>query len=425
MYRLLIVDDDEVIRAGIEKSIHWEENEFEVCATAKNGVEGLEMARLYQPHIVISDIKMPFMDGLQMAKCIHDEFPLIKILILTDYDNFEYARQAIDLKVLSYLLKYSENEEILHAVIKAKEELVKETAAKEQEIRGKPSLQEKFFRELIAGVAKESEAEKETGLLDIKFKGDWFGLAVLKIENYQALSTYGKAVSLESAIISVSTICKEISEEYGTMPFTGSNQGVNILFSFSGPEVIGTIANIVERIKERVEESLNVNVVIGVGNVYEGLKGIPISYNEAVLAVEMKDLMKAGSIVYMSNIKESESSHNLLINQIVDYVDHNYFKESLTLNDIAQIVHISPTYISTIFKKYKNINFSDYLIRIRMEKAKELLVNTDLKAYEVCERIGYSDHHYFSILFKKYTGYTITEFKEINKTLNITNQNLK
>lgn len=114
----------------------------------------------------------------------------------------------------------------------------------------------------------------------------------------------------------------------------------------------------------------------------------------------------------MSSVKESENSHNLLIKQIVDYVDKNYFKENLTLNDIAKEVHMAPTYISTIFKKYKNINFSDYLINARMEKAKELLKNTNLKAYEISEKIGYSNQHHFSVLFKRFTGITITEFKE-------------
>lgn len=294
MYRVLIVDDDEIIRAGMEKSINWEDNGFSICGVAENGMEGIAAARIYKPHIIITDIEMPFMDGLEMTRLINEEFPLIKIILLTDYDNFEYAKKAINLKVTDYLLKYSESEEILNAIIKAKEELIKEKEVAEKEVKGKIPMQNKFLRELITGIGSEETNQEEAKLLDIKFKGNKFCLAVLKIDDYKAWSIENNAACLELAVFSILNICEEILAESNGMAFSSSYQGVNILFNFSQSETnaMDSISPLLENIKKSIEKFLKIHVVIGVGNVYSGYKNIPLSNNEAMLAVEMKDVLK-------------------------------------------------------------------------------------------------------------------------------------
>ena len=95
-----------------------------------------------------------------------------------------------------------------------------------------------------------------------------------------------------------------------------------------------------------------------------------------------------------------------MIKTITEYIADHYHNENLDLKEVAEKVHITPSYVSTIFKKYTDVNFSDYVIRVRMEKAIELLVHTDLKVYEIAERIGYPNTQYFSVPFKRYTGHT-------------------
>ncbi|HYH02557.1 MAG TPA: helix-turn-helix domain-containing protein, partial [Bacillota bacterium] len=107
-----------------------------------------------------------------------------------------------------------------------------------------------------------------------------------------------------------------------------------------------------------------------------------------------------------------ESLQESVIGKAMQYIENNYCREGLSLTDVAQVVHVSPVYLSIMFKKEKNINFSDYLTELRMKRAMELLRNSDLKTYEVAERIGYSNPQYFSVCFKKYCGASPSDFKK-------------
>lgn len=414
MHRLLIVDDDEIIREGLEKNIPWEKNGFTVVASARNGQEGLEFVKTYKPHIVLSDIRMPFMDGLQMTEKIRELSPSTKVVFLTGYDDFDYAKKALNLKAIQYVLKYEENEEILKAVIKARDEFALERKEQEKTQRSKSLLKNKFFADLLAGIGSDELVQNEAALLDISFTAKKFCVAVISIDNYNLFSRKDNASSIELALFSIQNICEEILEgETSDIYCINYNQKINLLFDLSSGdrEIRGYLSSILTQVMESVKEYLNIEVTIGVGNIYEGYKNVQISYNEAVIATEMRDVLGKNCVWFSEDIKNGEGSHKALLDRITQYINNNYHKESLSLTEIAYEVHITPAYISTLFKKYKEINFSDYLTDIRMEKAKELIANTDMKAYEVAEKVGYTNSQYFSVLFKKVTGYSPMEFR--------------
>src|SRR3954467_8592806 len=120
MYKLLIVDDDEMMREGIEKNINWFELGFQVVGTAADGEEGLELAHQFKPDIVLSDIEMPFMDGIEMGKQILESYPITKLVFLTGYEDFSYAKKALQIKACEYVLKYEDNDMIVDDVLKAR-----------------------------------------------------------------------------------------------------------------------------------------------------------------------------------------------------------------------------------------------------------------------------------------------------------------
>ena len=105
IYKVLLVDDEEEVMDMIERRISWPELGFEVVGKAQNGIKALEISEKLQPDVVITDIKMPYMDGLELARNLKQDNPCVRILILTGFDEFEYAKEAIDIEVEQYLLK--------------------------------------------------------------------------------------------------------------------------------------------------------------------------------------------------------------------------------------------------------------------------------------------------------------------------------
>ena len=126
LYRILLVDDEEEVRKGIIRKMEWEKLGFEVAGDAENGEEALEKVEQLQPDVVITDIRMPYMDGLTLTRRIREKYPSIRVLIFSGYDDFEYAQQAIKLHVTEYILKPVNVEELSEILTRVRENLEEE-----------------------------------------------------------------------------------------------------------------------------------------------------------------------------------------------------------------------------------------------------------------------------------------------------------
>lgn len=124
-YKVLLVDDEEEVRNAIEQRISWEELGFEVIGKAQNGVKAMEIAEKLQPDVVITDIKMPYMNGLELARNLKEENPGVRILILTGFDEFEYAKEAVHLEIEEYILKPVNANELSECLKRLKMYLIK------------------------------------------------------------------------------------------------------------------------------------------------------------------------------------------------------------------------------------------------------------------------------------------------------------
>lgn len=129
-YKVLLVDDEEEVRNAIEQRINWEELGFEVIGKAQNGVKAMEIAEKLQPDVVITDIKMPYMNGLELARNLKEENPGVRILILTGFDEFEYAKEAVHLEIEEYILKPINANELSECLKRLKNVLDKEREKK-------------------------------------------------------------------------------------------------------------------------------------------------------------------------------------------------------------------------------------------------------------------------------------------------------
>ena len=166
-YKVLLVDDEEEVRNAIEQRINWEELGFEVIGKAQNGVKAMEIAEKLQPDVVITDIKMPYMNGLELARNLKEENPGVRILILTGFDEFEYAKEAVHLEIEEYILKPINANELSECLKRLKNVLDKEREEKlnvrklEQYYTDSlPVLQTNFFSSLVEGRISDSEINK-------------------------------------------------------------------------------------------------------------------------------------------------------------------------------------------------------------------------------------------------------------------------
>ncbi len=156
LYRIILVDDEEEVRKSIIRKINWEENGFLVAGDAENGEDALEKIEPLEPDLILTDIRMPYMDGLTLAERVRQKYPSMKIVIFSGYDDFEYAKQAIKLNVTEYILKPVNVEELTAILQAIKANLDEEIEQKrnvnllrENYIKSLPILREQFLNELV------------------------------------------------------------------------------------------------------------------------------------------------------------------------------------------------------------------------------------------------------------------------------------
>ena len=162
LYRILLVDDEEEVRRGIIRKMEWESLGFEVAGDAENGEEALEKVEQLQPDVVITDIRMPYMDGLTLTRRIRQKYPSMRVLIFSGFDDFEYAQQAIKLNVTEYILKPVNVEELSEILTRVRENLDEEieqrsniNSLRESYLRNQPILRELFLNDLVRGATDE------------------------------------------------------------------------------------------------------------------------------------------------------------------------------------------------------------------------------------------------------------------------------
>jgi two-component system response regulator YesN len=151
--------------------------------------------------------------------------------------------------------------------------------------------------------------------------------------------------------------------------------------------------------------------------VHKGLEGISKSHDEASNLISLYQMNQYSdkdekNVIVNNDESITGCSNKRTANQIIEYIKKHYKEKDICLDTIAKNVHLSPAYVSAMFKKDKNINISDYIIKIRIERAKYLLITTDMKTYEISEEIGYVNSQYFSVLFKRNAGASPTEYRQ-------------
>jgi two-component system response regulator YesN len=398
MWKLLIADDEPKIRRGLMKVIPWNDLNIEVVGEAENGLIALELAKQLQPDIMFVDICMPFLDGLELIEQLQGVLDRCVIIVISGHDEFNYAQKAIKLNVFDYLLKPVMKNKLQAVVTSAIQVLEEAHQNKERNSWVDSQLQANsiiirniFLMKWIDGLLTEEEIKLNLAFFKIHFTSP-FGMIVFKV--IQSLDTGKSSRTWNRDLLEFAV--KNVAED------TLRTEAYHIIFQDKKGfiVIISSIENEADwhslnsKIQNKIEAILEKIVIIEQRKLEAELTQVTTIYNELVAEV---------------NAKGSLSPIVILTKKMMD---HNYHNPDLSLQEVADRVQVSPTYLSKQLKKELGVSFIDYLTEVRIRKAMQFMNDPSAKVYEIAEMVGYSSQHYFSNAFKKITGISPLLYKK-------------
>ncbi len=536
MLKVFLVEDESIVREGLKKNIPWQEYGYQFTGEASDGEIALPMIRKIRPDVLITDIKMPFMDGLALSQIVTQEIPEIKIVIISGYDEFEYAQQAIRVGVEQYLLKPITKGTLRKVLCKIREKIETEKEQKSYLETFQNEMKEyenyarrSFLEKVFSGVFSVQQIYEEAAKISFDLEGPCYNLVLLNLQVKRQnpehtmlepegveqvrealfryfmrfpeylifqwnISLYGVLMKgefdqmerlQEQCVHQIERICSQETlsmewyaaigvpvERFSLLPECYAKVNHILAHRFFSPQChILTEKDVVDFLPGKdlksfaSVDSAKVNPDIIQGFLREGkqaeikdfvdgyLAGVKealesrlfrdylllnirfttINYMQ-IFGVCQQDFLpedddrkvhdasaSGGNIdVYMLELleraltlrdRESENQGKRALKKGLKYIEENFSDESLSLNSVAGAIGVSGNYFSSIFSQEMQMTFIEFVTKKRMEKAKKLLIQTQLHSNEIAGKVGYKDPHYFSFVFKKTVGCTPREYR--------------
>ena len=310
----MIVDDEYNIRDGLVNVVSWKDHQVEVIGEAVDGQDALQKLTYLNPDIIITDIQMDNMNGLDFAEKVRIENPHIKVVILSGFDEFEYAKRGIEMKVSAYLLKPilpNELIETINSVIKEIQDQnrirEKMSSMEEELLENRAILQERLLDDLINGrISSTEELLQRSEFLNIQFTKEYYTCFIFNMDGYYELSVTHSQKELRILILSIKRIVLEIFShgmEANTFVDNGDNI-ISIIGQNSGKDkkALDVIYKSVDRIRESIHHLLGVTVTVGCGGVPEGILNIRKAYLEAQRALDYKVIIGNDCVIHIDDV---------------------------------------------------------------------------------------------------------------------------
>ncbi len=347
-YKVLIVDDEPWSRKVIKQLGEWDKHQLMIIGEAEDGSEGLSLIHELAPDIVITDMRMPGIDGVELLRTMNEQVPELKIIVMSGYDDFVYLKQAIQSQAKEYLLKPVDPDELNAALAKCVSELKQSNNV----------ITASYHSALLL-----DDSEQLDAYLDLRhiIYGYLIDLNLLGVsQTLDALEQYLEAEQFERIrLIEVGHDFIRMLEAFITSSELSKQAEHNIPFT---QELIGD----------------------SVSDTIDQIRSIYTQCIEALLEARRKGA-------------------RLDLDEVAAYMNRHY-KDSISLESIADYFHISKEHLSRAFKAHFGETIMDYIVRKRMEKAMQLLVEHKLPIKHVAELTGYMDIAYFYRVFKRYYG---------------------
>lgn len=360
LLRVMIVDDLEFARLEMRRLKLWGENSgFIISEEAGNGEEALQKLKKCRIDMIITDIKMPKIDGIELLRCVVEENLCPCVVLLSDFSEFSYARQGIILGAFDYMAK-PVNEGELHELLKRAKEFISNKISEAERIK----RLEEAFEDKINENLRSSDIERLIELIQNR-NADVIDTVIHIIERMGANLNYDM-LKVEAVLVK------------------GISQVLEGLFANNS-----WLAGF-------VDTSGLLNITTSGFSKFEDIK--------TYIVLELKKVM-----YIMSTLQYGVQDKGIEW-QVCNYILENIDSE-LSLKIIADKLYMNKTYISQVFKEKTGVSFIEYLTMVKMERAKLIIIEGNLKTYEIAEKLRFKDTEYFSKIFKKYTGMTPTDYR--------------
>lgn len=369
MYRLLIVEDEKVIAAGLSRLLQWERLGIARPLVLTDSKDAERILREGQTDIMITDINMPGPDGIELLETIKECGLKTRTIALSGYDEFDKVRRCFLLGVENYLLKpvnEKELEILLSGIVAKLDRAETESRFTADNMNG---LRQHILHTLLLGIAGEEEIEAYRKRIDYDFDLGAYCVVVITLMDKKCLGGVAGHIGGKNGkqIQAVITAESEIS----------------VILAGVLPEQIQAF---VSEMKAQLTTA-DIEFCISAGSLESDVRSLSESYYNAKISVNPL-------IADMGNPT---------VNRILKYIEDHYDSE-ITLSSLAEKFYFHPKYIGRLFKQGSGKNFSDYLCEYRIQKAKQLLIESDLKSFDIAGKVGFSDASYFTNVFKKVTG---------------------
>lgn len=522
--KICIVDDIKSVVDGLT-ALPWEEYGMTLEGVSRNGEDGLELIRQVKPDIVITDIRMPKMDGLTMVRAVLELQQFCKVILISGYTDFDYAKQAVQLGAFDFVVKPFTEEEIMDTVCRAKEQIMQERSKllsvreMEQKLRETlPLLRQEYFALLIQHRTPAEQALKRWEFLGIEMNRQGFCVMLMEIDGFLTQADNRSVSDVELLRFSLQNIVEETLREFA--PCTVFRAQQNRFVAVINTTAEESTIRMAEHCCRNIEQFTRFTVSIGVGGNVQELSELPDSYMQAdralshrlftegngaiayheiprtdrqePLSFEHKDelllLLRSGNsdrvaglladmtlslqqasphphpdyllshyeelaasairtfyeLIPLQEIqplverykqrrtgltlsgleqlllslcregaelvrKHTLSEGQTMIYKSIDYV-RSHLDREITVGECAAHIHLSASYFSSLFKKVTGMTLTQFIAAERINKAKSLLIG-GMPVQEVAAELGYEERRYFSEVFKKITGMTPSEFR--------------
>lgn len=439
MMKILIADDEKYDRETVKHII--KDNfldELEIYE-AKNGREAIELSESIRPDIVVMDIKMPGIDGIQALKEICLTLPNLYSIILTAYDYFDFALEAVKINAKEYILKPFTKEEIIEKISVGIKCVQKEQNKRKNEIE---------YKEKIYTLMPVLESQLSDLIINDKLKGVNYKM-YLQCLNMNFMNSYAMVIAIKDKYdykdisrsekdqikIKIGEYIKEyVNRKYkciGNYVFYEELTYFIQIENEDSNRFKDLKIDLAFNLRREIKKRFNISIRAGLGDIFDSVEQIVESYRQATKCLiynsdnvniidigDIRDELISDSFDEAAILKDgkrnkSRNSNKLkmkLFDNVKNFIKEN-IKSELELEKVASNFGLSVYYFSRTFKEVTGTNFSEYVNKCRIDIAKELLSNGEMSVKEVCYKVGYNDPNYFSKVFKKYEGISPINFK--------------
>ncbi|PZD97406.1 hypothetical protein DNH61_03400 [Paenibacillus sambharensis] len=384
---ILLVDDEPIVRSSMARMISGIADHYRLHE-AEDGEDAIEMLDSQAFDLVITDIQMPAVDGLELAGHIRGHYPDTAIVMLTGHAEFDYARRALAYGVKDYLLKPVAVDVVKGIIAQVEERLSNK--------RKQAEITQLRTRDLFEKKVTDLLYEMPLPYYDESLFPDFRELGVM------CLTSSDPGFRTRNIRFSIKNMLSDLLAEYGTSVTVIEETHLTCIL-FLNNEREADWEGILENAQETISGMLRLKLTIRLGGTARELSAVSELYQKA--------LRQIGVLEQGPEKNEPEAKLHRIIRMAKETIDKEYASE-LTLTALSEKLFVHPNYLSSLFKAETGQTFSQYVTRTRMQHARRLLRETNLKIYQISSEVGYSDQVHFSRVFKSLEGMNPYEYRE-------------